>query len=536
MHRMTFCHLITSCEHAFNGTPLKSSAYSFDTLNRVTRRIDGATVTNTFGYNARSEVSSASFLSNAYMFAYDFIGNHTTSSVDTVETTYVANSLNQYSQVSVPSVPSVENLSYDLDGNMLTNGMFSYSWDAENRLVSVSSNGNLLVYNEYDFRHRRIRKTTPQATHPFVYNGWNPIHETITPTNGSVLEIEYFWGVDLSGKLQGAGGVGGLLAVSIDDSFFFPCFDNNGNVTAYVDESGNLVAEYTYDAFGEMISQVGSMADSFRYRFSTKYYDSETGLYYYGMRFYDPVLHRWLNRDPIEEQGGFNLYGFCENDPIMLTDYLGLNTRLEDMEAHAFLQAVVVAARATGRHLTAKFLAMYLNENNSGEYTLSDSEVMDVITNERFRDSVKKRARLIIVNNGAGSISHADISWNNHRFYPNLDPDFWSAYNDLRFKIELNGCVKKNGPAGLKFKGKLSLDLFDVYNFSNPGTAHRRPFQFNTFLPNRYENMTEQRFLDLETRRWVKPFSIKGFRKAKYSITVDPSDPLKTEMNYDPYN
>ena len=92
----------------------------------------------------------------------------------------------------------------------------------------------------------------------------------------------------------------------------------------HIDLNGAIVAEYTYDAFGRTISQTGSMADMFRHRFSTKYYDSETGFYYYGYRHYFPELRRWLNRDPLEDEGGRNLYMFCLNDPITLFDLLGL--------------------------------------------------------------------------------------------------------------------------------------------------------------------------------------------------------------------
>ena len=75
-----------------------------------------------------------------------------------------------------------------------------------------------------------------------------------------------------------------------------------------------------YDDFGRTISRSGSMADFFRMRFSTKYFESETGLYYYGYRFYSPALMRWLNRDPIEEDGGLNLYGFCGNNAVWRFD------------------------------------------------------------------------------------------------------------------------------------------------------------------------------------------------------------------------
>jgi RHS repeat-associated protein len=66
------------------------------------------------------------------------------------------------------------------------------------------------------------------------------------------------------------------------------------------------------------------MADQFPFRFSTKQFDAETGFYYYGYRFYSPELGRWLSRDPVEEQGGLNLYGFVGNDPVDRWDMLGL--------------------------------------------------------------------------------------------------------------------------------------------------------------------------------------------------------------------
>ena len=311
--------LVSLVSNEVDSAAVSSYQYGYDTLARATNRND-----DSFGYNARSEITEVSILSNAYSYAYDFIGNHTTSSVDAVETTYVANNLNQYSQISVPSVPSVDNLSYDLDGNMLTNGVWTYTWDAENRLTAAYSNSLCVVSNAYDYMGRRVVKTTPPATHTFVYDGWNLVQESISTASGTTTNF-FVWGKDLSGTMQSGGGVGGLLAVKQGNAWYCPFYDINGNITAYVDVTGAVVAEYAYDAFGGTIAQSGSMEDTFMHRFSTKYFDVETGLYYYGYRFYDPVLHRWLNRDPIEEGGGFNLYAFCGNNGVNRWDYLGLN-------------------------------------------------------------------------------------------------------------------------------------------------------------------------------------------------------------------
>ena len=150
-------------------------------------------------------------------------------------------------------------------------------------------------------------------------------HATLLTTNS----ICYVWGLDLSGTPQGAGGVGGLLAV-IDDNAntYMPVYDANGNVTEYVDSSDTTVAHYAYDAYGNTINQSGLLADDFKFRFSTKYWDYETWLYDYIKRYYAPRLGRFISTDPIGERGDLNLYGFCGNAPINRWDYLGLKCQL----------------------------------------------------------------------------------------------------------------------------------------------------------------------------------------------------------------
>ena len=88
------------------------------------------------------------------------------------------------------------------------------------------------------------------------------------------------------------------------------------------------VEHYHYDPFGNIthlkdFDTTGVVHDN-PYRFSTKFTDDETDLVYYGFRFYNPVLGRWINRDPIEEWGGLNLYEFSVNNPQLYFDYLGL--------------------------------------------------------------------------------------------------------------------------------------------------------------------------------------------------------------------
>ena len=106
----------------------------------------------------------------------------------------------------------------DLDGNLLLDGRWNYTWDAENRLVKIESLGSAptgskrrLVF-EYDSRGRRIRKTVTNLDsglvvldNKFLYDGWNLVGE-LNATNNAVIR-SYLWGLDLSGTLQGVGGV-----------------------------------------------------------------------------------------------------------------------------------------------------------------------------------------------------------------------------------------------------------------------------------------------------------------------------------------
>ncbi|MGE9267405.1 MAG: RHS repeat domain-containing protein [Verrucomicrobiales bacterium] len=195
-----------------------------------------------------------------------------------------------------------------------------FAWDGENRLISATVNGTTTTY-AYDFQGRRISKQTGGGqTVNYLYDGWNLIAEY----TGNTLEKSYAWGMDLSGSMQGAGGVGGLLSVNDGSNRYYPTYDGNGNVSEYLDATGTVAAHYEYDPFGRSTLKNGAKADDFAHRFSTKPQDSETGLYYYGYRYYDPVTGRWPSRDPIEEQGGINLYAFVGNDAVSAWDLLGL--------------------------------------------------------------------------------------------------------------------------------------------------------------------------------------------------------------------
>ena len=227
---------------------------------------------------------------------------------------------------------------------------------------------------------RRVRKVVATwdgsawvgATNRFTYDGWNVIAETRDGMSGQRV-LHYVWGLDLSGTLQGAGGIGGLLAATgvASNTPVLYGYDANGNVGVLLGTSGTMVAHYEYDPYGNALAVEGSAAAANPYRFSTKYLDGETALYYYGLRFYTPGLGRWMSRDPLasgllewasaasswvsnsEQRRRFRagnvetarVYVLVGNNALGLVDYLGLATVTKE-EGAASLATLAAALKA----------------------------------------------------------------------------------------------------------------------------------------------------------------------------------------------
>ena len=284
----------------------------------------------------------------------------------------------------VPQTPEV--FGYDADGNLTNRGRWTITWDAENRAVSFVTVANAPLAAQrkvdcaYDWQGRRIQKIVstndgtawvPACTNKFVYDGWNVI--TILDGQNSILN-SFAWGSDLSGSEQGAGGVGGLVSMTLysgaNAGTYFYGYDGNGNVVALANAAnGNAAGQWEYGPFGEVIRATGPMAKGNPFRFSTKYEDDETGLNYYGCRFYDPSGGGWPSRNPIGENGGESLYGSCGNDMLNSYDHIGLayGTHLTKEQARSLACQINVYLRdaklgdflQNGKHhLTVKFLVL----------------------------------------------------------------------------------------------------------------------------------------------------------------------------------
>lgn len=315
------------------GTGLRVANYFANNLNQITNRYVSGTNDITGVALATNSVTvngQTAWRKGEYFWAT--VKSNNVASAQWEGTTVASGGTTNKGNLYVPKTPEV--FQYDADGNLTNDGRWAYVWDAENRLVQMTVNTNVGPQYQlnfaYDPKSRRIQKqvisnSVSLYTNRFLYDGWNLVAE-LKPDNTRLLT--YVWGTDLSGSMQGAGGVGGLLEVSYygtSTTNCFPAFDGNGNVMALVNAAnGTSLANYAYGPFGELIQQTGTMARNNPFRFSTKYQDDESDLLCYGYRYYKPSTGTWPSRDPIEEEGGYNLYGFCANDGIGNVDQFGL--------------------------------------------------------------------------------------------------------------------------------------------------------------------------------------------------------------------
>ena len=333
------------------------SSYSY-TVNIFGQRVSVETAGEAFGatpapwvwnYDVLGQVIKA----NNYDYSYDSIGNRKTTGKDNaILANYTSNNLNQYAAVNT-NAPSYDNEGNLLSGLTSTSALpdrpnLNFTYNAENRPIKVSQNGEVVESYDYDHEGRRVKK----GNTIIIYDGYNAIAEY--DLSSKSLKESYAWGLDLSNSTQGAGGVGGLLSVTDHTTqtplTSYPTYDGNGNISEYLTEqsfssnsgSGNsslragnqelglITAHYEYDAFGNVTKKTGSR--DYIYQFSTKPFDKLTGLNYYNYRLYDPTNGRWINRDPIQEEGGSNLHGFINNNGVNRVDYLGLAEQKPEKE------------------------------------------------------------------------------------------------------------------------------------------------------------------------------------------------------------
>ncbi len=223
------------------------------------------------------------------------------------------------------NLQTTNNYTYDLNGNLLGDGTRNFAYDDENQLTSVwvaNVWSNSFVYDgkmrrkiEKDYIWNSSTWTQTNEIH-FIYDGNAVIQER--DANNSPLVTYTRSGSSLLARTDN----GQEIVGSPSTAYYH--MDGNGNVTCLIYANQLIAAKYLYDPYGNTLSLSGPLAPLNTYRFASKEWNDRAGIYNFGRRYYDPSLQRFVNRDPLAENGGLNLYGYCGNNPVSLVDLLGL--------------------------------------------------------------------------------------------------------------------------------------------------------------------------------------------------------------------
>jgi RHS repeat-associated protein len=212
---------------------------------------------------------------------------------------------------------------YDNNGNLTsktnkaTTATTTYQYDAEDRLVQITTPTDVIQYQYDGFGRRNVRTLNGVVTR-YVYDQEDILFEF---DENDQIKARYTHGP----------GIDEPISVDRDtdsdgvfDVTYYYHKDGLGSITAITDAVGNVVQAYVYDSFGKIVNQTGSIENPYTY--TGREWDAEAGLYYYRARYYDPSIGRFINGDPIGFAGGdVNFYVYVQNNPVNYIDPDGEN-------------------------------------------------------------------------------------------------------------------------------------------------------------------------------------------------------------------
>ena len=335
--------LLIGMAYKRGNTLVSDRQYSYDALGRPASRNtarNGTLQNDSFGYNERNELTSASVQGNNYSYNYDNSGNldSTTDEGNTID--YTTNNLNQYLAIDDFSP------TFDLDGNQTkvktTSGLWDVVYNAENRpIMFTNEEKGIVIECAYDTYGRRVTKKVTNNNelvlhHRYIYRGFLQIAACdLTRTNHPCLWL-ITWDASQPAATR-------PLAIQKDGTWYTYGWDLTKNICEVYGVNGYIRTSYSYTPFG-VVSSTGDVEQPIQW--SSEYFDNELGLVYYNYRYYNPLDKRWLSRDAVSS---INLYRYVSNNPLKSFDIRG--------DIAPLLVIGILAAVGAVVNVTAKYIA-----------------------------------------------------------------------------------------------------------------------------------------------------------------------------------
>ena len=318
----------------------KTYTYTYDARGNITAVSDGSKAT-TYLYDSLDQLirENNQMAGKTWVYTYDNGGNiltkkeyaYTTGTPGTALDT-VTYGYGDSSWKDLLTSYDGQTLTTDAIGNLTNDGTWNYTWQHGRQLAQMSKSNNGISENlsfAYDAEDRRISK----------------VFETVAVVDGETTKntftAKYSYVGDTLTDMQWIGVDGtkdsfhftydttGPMSMTFYGAEYFYLKNAQGDITGFVDSNGTQVVAYTYDAWGNILSTTGSMADSLGvanpFRYHGYFYDTETGLYYLVDRYYNPQQGRFISTDSElagagETVHGYNLFAYCHNNPVNMGD------------------------------------------------------------------------------------------------------------------------------------------------------------------------------------------------------------------------
>jgi RHS repeat-associated protein len=289
----------------FSPTPFIDLEYFYDGVGNVESVIDHIDSQNnsTMQYDSLDRLTVADGPWGAGSFTYDSIGNRTSKDINAQNINYTYGT----------SDNRLSGLSYDANGNVINDGTFTYTYDSENRLVQVTNGADVITYG-YDGDGRRISQTVNEETTIFAYGvGLNVLTEF---AGSGVPKYEYIYAGSRNIARINFDGAG----VPVSKTFYHP--DHLGSTIGLTDQETTKVWDRTYLPYGGTFTGAGTTENTHQY--TAKELEAATGLYYYGARYHNPNIGRFMSpdragADPSDPQS-WNRYAYVQNNPYKYVD------------------------------------------------------------------------------------------------------------------------------------------------------------------------------------------------------------------------
>ncbi len=296
-----------------------ADVYEYDSAYRLTRtqtKVPSVAVAGIANNNTtNADVEDLTGI-NAIGYTLDGVGNWDSLSVDTSTTTYAVNVMNEYDDIGGTSQV------HDDNGNLIDDGIFRYIYDMNNRLIRVTDAINTEIARYYyDASNRRIEKHAGSDSTLYLYNQTQVIEER----DGSGITTKQFvYGSEIDE----------VLGLTTGGQTYFYHENSIGSIVSLTNATGDVVERYRYSAYGETtvlapdgVTEIGERLIDNPYRFTGRRYDTETDIYYYRARFYDPERGRFLQRDPKGYVDGMGLYEYVRSNPLNFNDPYGTTAK-----------------------------------------------------------------------------------------------------------------------------------------------------------------------------------------------------------------